>query len=496
MNYPEYEYHDEAQEDSEVEIIDLDLPGEISGEQSLLPGNWFLAWQRSLNRGKVRLAMSLCMLFLVALVLLLNVHLSFPSPVRPNTNTAVQYAIQPPPINIKTSNVILPQKDGFACLNDAAWSPDSQYIALLGYQKDCASSGQIYEPGLIAVHNALSGKLIKQVSPDDAILHAFSRQFPVMHKTLVIYYNSILWSPNGKNLALTFNVGLPSSLTAGFNGVILIPNGGGNVQVLLHSQKDFRLPVEWDLQQHKAIGSPSIPSLSPFIAAGTAIAPAFAYRWGTNGALLQVVAHHHFMLIPRFRLISTRLGRVGNPDGDPSFTMWQPGTSTIATQDHYGITAGPGVYTWRTSFVAWSPDGRYLMNSFSLQGRLQPAGQPVPDQRILVNLHMDQLPVLAVRDMALQHLLMILNPASLNMMISWHPAGFVLAAYNGQTTDLDLFDCIAGYEIASLQLPSPFANPILAGTSFLRWSPDGSKLILFDPQLGMAMIWRFNHLPG
>jgi len=494
VNDLEHEKDNEAWEDSEVEITDLDLPADDGIIRSSLFAGHFLTWQRSLNRRRVRLAMSLGMLFLAALVILLNVHISIPSPVVPHNNSAAQYVAMPLPINIEPSMVILPQKDGFACVNDAAWSPDSKYIAFLGYLKDCASSG--YEAGLITVHDALSGNLVEQLSPDNAILHAFSRQFPAAHKAPVIYNGSILWSPDGKDLALTFSLGFPFSMEAGFNGVILIPNGSANVRVLLRFSQNISLPVEWDLQQPQAPGSPSISSMSPYIAAGTALSPAFAYGWGTNGALVPLRVHGHHIIIPRSRLGDSQLGRIGNPDGDRSFTIWQPGTSTLTTQAQYGITVVPAVYTWSTNFVVWSPDGRYLVDSFFLQGRLQLPGQPFSDPRTLSNLHMDQLPVLTVRDMALQHLLTTLNPAGLNVMIAWHPEGFILAAYNSQTADVDLFDCVTGYEIASLRLPSPFATPTLAGTPLMRWSPDGSRLFLFDPQLGMAMLWKVNDLSG
>ncbi len=30
----------------------------------------------------------------------------------------------------------------------------------------------------------------------------------------------------------------------------------------------------------------------------------------------------------------------------------------------------------------------------------------------------------------------------------------------------------------------------------MRWSPDGSRLLLFDPQLGMTLIWQASRLVG
>src|SRR5207248_1265459 len=158
-----------------------------------------------------------------------------------------QYMAQSFPVNIKPSMVMFPRGDGFGCVKDVAWSADGKYTALLGYQKNCVDDSHVYEHGLVAVHDALSGKLIRQLSPDDAIVRSFSRQFPATHHTLLIYYTSILWSPDGKNLALTFSLSFPLlSLRqgSGFFGVMLIPDRGGAAEVLLHFQKDHSLPVE------------------------------------------------------------------------------------------------------------------------------------------------------------------------------------------------------------------------------------------------------------
>lgn len=488
-----------TRDDSEVEIVDLDLSDDARGNTSLLLANRFLAWQRSLNRRRVRLVMTPGVLFLVALILLLNVHISIPilSPISPHNNKTAKSLVQAPPVTIKPSMVGFPREDGFACVNNVAWSPDSKYIALLGYQKDCAQGNQMYEPGLVAVHEAFSGKLIRILSPDDAILQAFHNQFPAAHNPLVINYASVLWSPDGENLGLTFSFGLPLlPLASGFVGVMFIPAASGNAQVLLHFENNSSLPVEWDLQQHQVINNSLLSSLQPFVSAGTAISPILTYRWGTNGALIPTLFRRYRSFILRSQFEDSQFSSVGDPDGGRSFTIWQPGMSTLNTQNGSDSSDGPGIYTWNTLFVAWSPDGRYLLDRFFLKGRLQLRDQPLPSRQTLANLHIQQLPVLKVRDMALQHLLLTLNTSNSNALVSWHPDGFVLASYSYQIGDLDLFNCLTGYEIASLVLPAPFANLVLGGATIMRWSPDGSRLLLFDPQLGMTMIWQAGRLVG
>src|SRR6266567_2257912 len=125
------------QDDSEVEIVDLDLPGETWSSASLLLASRFLVWQRTLNRRRVRLVTATGILFLVALVLLLNMHISIPISfsISPHNNNTAQYVAQAPPVNIKPSMVGFPREDGFACVNNVAWSPDSKYIAFIGTRK-------------------------------------------------------------------------------------------------------------------------------------------------------------------------------------------------------------------------------------------------------------------------------------------------------------------------------------------------------------------------
>src|SRR5437588_7381070 len=112
------------QDDSEVEIVDLDLAGETWSSTSLLLASRFLVWQGVLNRRRVRLITASGILFLVALILLLNVHIIIPISISPHNNNAAQYVPQVPPVNIKPSMVEFPRKDGFGCVKDVVWSPD------------------------------------------------------------------------------------------------------------------------------------------------------------------------------------------------------------------------------------------------------------------------------------------------------------------------------------------------------------------------------------
>jgi hypothetical protein len=48
---------------------------------------------------------------------------------------------------------------------------------------------------------------------------------------------------------------------------------------------------------------------------------------------------------------------------------------------------------------------------------------------------------------------------------------------------------VTGAEVALLELPDELRTN-LSGTTMLRWSPDGSHLLLFDPELNTVTIWN------
>lgn len=490
-------------EDDAVEIVDLEPSEESGGTTAFWSASRFLAWQRSWNRRRFRLFTTLSMGVLIASVLLFTMRGSLPFLAGSDGTVAPPLAnmsllannVAPAPLHIKPALELLPQENGIACLFDLAWSPNSAYIAFLGYEKDCVYGSHVYERGLVAVYNGTSGKLLRLFSPDSAIMQRLRNQFPTIHAAPGIYYGSILWSPDGQRIALMFSLGLPTRnpLPSGtIAGVALVDNGG-HVQVMLSAHADNGLPVEWDLQKQQPMAQTVIPSLLPSANTGTAIPaiPAFAYHWGPNGALMPDFIRDRYLHIPRSKMGKSQIGRIGNPDGDPSFTIWQPGIGMMNTQDSTGDIYAPGIFTWNSDFSAWSPDARYLISSVNLQGLLQLPEHPLPDQQTLAKFHLDSIPYFPVRDGALQHLLLALNSSTFNVVVSWQPTGYVLAAYDYGMIDLDMYDSVTGFEVALLALPAlpdEFRTD-LAGTTMLRWSPDGSRLLLFDPELSTVTIW-------
>lgn len=495
-------------EDEAVEIVDLEPAEEMDGVVGFWSARRFLSWQRSWSRRRYRVVTTLSMGVLIVGVLLYSIHGNLPFFSGSNSDTAPSFAnlsllannIVPAPMHISPELELLPQEDGIACLFDAEWSPNSTLLAFLGYARDCVYGSHVYEQGVIAIYSSSLGKLVQLISPDSAIFQMLHERFPAVHTALDIYYSSLLWSPDGRQIALPFSMGLPTHnlLPVGnIEGVALIDIAGGDVHVLLTAQTGNGGAVEWDLQQRRAMTHVVVPSPLPTTNRGTNIPemPAFAYHWGANGALVPDFIRGHYLHIPKSKVGKSQIGRVGNPDGDASFTIWQPGTGMVNTEDSAGDTYAAGIFTWNTNFAAWSPDGRYIISSVNLQGILQIPDHPLPDQQTLAKFHMDRVPYFPVRDVALQNMLQTLNASNFTVLVAWQPAGYVLAAYDYGMIDLDLYDSVTGAEVALLALPDELRTD-LEGTAILRWSPDGKRVLLFDADLSTVTVWNVSKVEG
>jgi len=482
---------EQMQDDSVVEITDLGLPDEDALHKSIgLPNRWFLSWQRSLNRKRVRLTMALCLLVLVLMVVFLSLSAVNPLITGLGRNISASNEKQPLPMDIRPSVSILPQNDGFACVADTTWSNDMKYLAFVGYQKSCTLLNKQYEPGLVAIYNAFSGRLIGHFKPDSTILSALKTRFAQVHGVPVIYYNHISWSSSQQRLALTFSVFYlfqpAPALISNFYGVLLTDRGGTPQKVLLQAQKNNVANVEWDLARDVELDTSVIsPGASPIARTSPSL---LVYIWGENGSLL-LAAQQTTHTIPS----RTSNDSVGNPDGGKSFSIWQPGWVGLTTQTGRGKVHLPGAYSWNSYFTAWSPDGRYLVDNVSVMGRFEVTDQPQLTSQALIDLHMENLSLLPVRDIALLHVLKTLTGAPANLsrqLIAWRPDGRTMAAYDNGTMDLDLFDCSTGYQVASLLLPTNASMGLVGFNTQLQWSPDGTRLFLLDQQIGSLVIWN------
>lgn len=388
------------------------------------------------------------------------------------------------------------EQNTLRCLLDTAWSPDNQRIAVLGYGVGCPQEANQYLPGLVNVYDAHSAKLIARVHPDSAILPALKKQFKQFagkQALPTIYYRTLLWSPDEHYLALLFIVAPPLQPTdPGIDGVLLLEKDGEQ-RVFLRQEKPEEAHsysyIRWDVQQ----GVATVVQYAAFTANSNEFIP--TYHWGADDALIPDTQTGNASAP------ATPLSPVGNPDGDSSFSTWQPGFVFQITQNGNGTIHAPGVYVWQSFFPAWSPDGRSLTDGLVQGVLLEVPGQKALSHQKLKDLGVDKLPALQVRDKALVQVLHTLpsqpdtNGDLNNINVSWRPDGRVLATYNaGKVT---IYDCATGRKLASLvpTMPPTSLNGAGGPGAVLRWSPDGTYLLLSSTSWGPIQLWGPNQLP-
>jgi WD40 repeat protein len=325
---------------------------------------------------------------------------------------------------------------------------------VLGYHEHCPEDD--YSPGVLNLYNAHSRRLIAQLHPDTAIVRALARSvsYP-QRQALVISYMHVIWSPNGHRIACTFNT---LSVQPPVNGVVLMDTNGEHAQVLIQPEyTSAPFYAEWDLARSQSIPFTSIQSNSSFMPLPLAL----AYHWGSNGTLVPetLFTHTGVSSIPQ-------LAPIGNPDGDPSFTIWQPGAvyvTAAADSSH--------LFFWSASFAAWSLDERYLVDGIAPFGLLwSPAGRLFPSSQVFAFAKENHVPLLPIRDRAL---LQVVEEAT---TLAWSPNGRELAVLSSEES-VDLYDCTNGRKLASRVLESKNIAALTGGASVLRWSPDGTHLL-------------------
>ena len=469
-------------EGDKVTITDLEQRDPLGESKHFGLTSPLLRWQRSPYRRRWRLTCTVS--FLLLLVVLLSVSPVSPSSMIESFRRA--YAPQAHPSHPGSGLPVLPQRDGITCLRDAMWSPDSTLIAVLGYSQNCSSVASV--PGLVILYEARTSQLLRQLHPDEALVQTLNRSSGSVSEpsarvpqqkqgggsALVISYLHVIWSPDTQRLAFTFHVAASSP---SLDGIVLMNRDGTQTQVLLDQQNPLAPSyAEWDLERKMLITS----NVFPFL-------PALAYHWGPKGTVIP-----GRLLPTQFLPAAPPLSPIGNPDGDASFTLWQPGLAQVTSSTDPSGTSST-IHTWSTSFAAWSPDGRYLINDLSFWGLLTspevisagtPFFQGIDPARDRSETGAEGL----TNQCAAQ-----LQAGKTTLAFAWSPNGRVLADY-GAGKRVDLSDCPTGHQFASFTLQSQYPAPS-ADAVALRWSPDGTRLLLSNVASGLVSLWKFDPPP-
>lgn len=375
------------------------------------------------------------------------------------------------------------------CPSAAVWSPDNQQIAILAQLGACTQfEVGIVEPTVVAILNT-RGELIRLLYPDTVTLGntapttpqptPLSSGQPPSTVPSHVQYPTLAWSPDGKQIAISYfatfqhDQALPIEQVRTESGVALLPVDGTDGDRL--SARYWSSDAILDLQTRTLMH----PSTAPQ-------PPALAYQWTSQGALAPVAD-------------APPSGPVGNPSGGDRFTIWQPGSVSLDRQRD--------ALDFGATFMAWSPDGRYLAPFVGFGGELAPG-------RTGVTRLSDGSYQLAPRDkgllIAASQLKSPSNPNATFMPVAWRSDGRLIAVlepnplldqitshrYDGPvpsaTEKVAIYDCATGAKRLTLTT-KPLANRLQTAEITLppvvRWSSSGQQVLLLDTSFDSFTIW-------
>lgn len=445
-----------------------------------------------------------------------------------------------PPAQTATKLItVAPLSDGLTCARDAAWSPHGDRIALVGYTPTvdalgCPSAYGVVSSGrtgIVSIYRSQDGRLVGQYHPDKAIaslvhvpasvLSAISSSVNTVEETPAAYiidYTHLLWAPDSTRVYVTWLAMLPTGLpnpnvlppvwpSVYATGVVSIDLRDGTLKALSTSLGASPYhATEWNLQTG-ALAPASGPSdtSAPF----ATLSPAQAYQWTATGALEpgQALPTAGTAALPA----PPASPAVGSPQGGATFTIWQPGVlEAHLSSDTTGMTQ-VNRPTFATSLAAISPDGRYLIEGVSLEGIILTNPTDVTQAQTWATNGLGSLPLLPAHDQALTTLAALpltqqLQPYALSrtlntfttygVYVAWRPDGRRLAAlYSGQSPPaVVIYNCQSGKATTTLIEPSGAPSTDDSAPKLIRWSVDGTRLLVEDPSVGALTIWGPDHL--
>ena len=408
-------------------------------------------------------------------------------------------------VGIQTPSPIAFSVGEFHCIDDAEWSPNSARIAALsepGCNADTLDTPLAQRRAVLTLYDARTGHALAGIELDALLAGQIAVPASAAGRGQ-IFYDQLLWLPDGRALAVFFVAIVPPTSSSiqqqVANGVVLVPTAPLSAQgarILLDPLSLTSVPIS-----PTSTTAPVVFERLDLTTGAVAILQTpfgEVYRWTRDDKLRP---------IPQ-PATTTAPGEVGNPLGGRQFSLWQSGfiqyesvnvcdsaqgLEQYSPQDYYrmGVT---------TSSI--SPDGRYFVPTLYAEGRL-PIRPPRPSDSTQAppatptnatcagsgaSAPPSDTTQLPLRDAGLRAALtLVAINTQPSIQFTWRPDGQRLAVAPGDVGSgapaLTIYDCAMGnvrvrYTIAQIDALAHTSSQV-GGQPFqlLRWSPDGRNLL-------------------
>jgi hypothetical protein len=403
------------------------------------------------------------------------------------------------------------------CPSSPSFSSDGSRFMVLGTGIPCTDPAAEL-PGKgnhkLVVFDVRTGRVDRVIDLDD-FFALDTIQDCAGAQVRALQFSSLGWSPDGEHVGILFaafdyaayNPANTLSLGNQVCSGLLVLSVDSGTAVTIGGDAGFFLAATGTYDGYPVWNLTNLAKSAP-----NAVTPSLIYGWTQDGMPLSMSP----LTGQPLTQLPARAGPgywVGNPSGDSTYTIWQP-----------GIVAGPEVFgggsasptdddLFVTEFPAWIPSGQYVtmlvagvqLASPSNETNLNLAPTPSSPTALPLVPLLPEFTQVPARDPAL---VAVQQQVGVDgwAMTAWNDEGTLLASIpctSGSGSHLEVRETGGGSLVGNIPLGLPSSDPGCSIFNFsqtlgdypnpnlsMQWSPDESHILVSDQTASQVTIWQ------